>query len=78
MTERRILERIKHPFIVQMRYAFSDKEKLYFVLEYCNGGELFYYLSNLRRFKEDAARFYSASILLALGALHQNNIIYRE
>ena len=70
MTERRVLERIKHPFIVRMKYAFADKEKLYFVLEYCNGGELFFYLTNLRRFKEDAVRFYSASILLALGALH--------
>jgi protein-serine/threonine kinase len=70
MTERRVLERIKHPFIVRMKYAFADKEKLYFVLDYCNGGELFFYLTNLRRFKEDAVRFYSSSILLALGALH--------
>ena len=43
-TERRILERIKHPFIVRLAYAFKDREKLYFVLNYCRGGELFYYL----------------------------------
>ena len=41
-TERRVLERIKHPFIVGMKYAFQDKEKLYFVLDYCHGGELFF------------------------------------
>jgi len=61
-----------------MKYAFSDKEKLYFVLDYCNGGELFFYLTNLRRFKEDAARFYSSTILLALKALHDDSIVYRE
>jgi protein-serine/threonine kinase len=54
-----------------MRYAFDDNEKLYFVLDYCNGGELFFYLTNLRRFKEDATRFYSSTILLALKALHE-------
>jgi protein-serine/threonine kinase len=77
-TERRVLERVKHPFVVQMKYAFSDSEKLYFVLDYCNGGELFFYLANLRRFKEDAAVFYSSTILLALKALHELNIVYRE
>lgn len=77
-AERRILERINHPFVVRMKYAFSDKNKLYFVLEYCHGGELFFYLTNLRRFKEDAARFYSSTILLALKELHEHKIVYRE
>ena len=77
-TERRVLERVKHPFVVGMKYAFSDKEKLYFVLDYCHGGELFFYLTNLRRFKEDAARFYSSTIMLALKALHEDKIVYRE
>ena len=77
-TERRVLEKVQHPFIVRMKYAFSDKEKLYFVLDYCNGGELFFYLTNLRRFREDAARFYSSSILLALKHLHELKIVYRE
>lgn len=77
-TERRVLERIKHPFVVRMKYAFSDKDKLYFVLDYCHGGELFFYLTNLKRLKEDAARFYASTILLALKALHEHNIVYRE
>ena len=77
-TERRVLELIKHPFIVRMKYAFADREKLYFVLEYCHGGELFFYLTNLRRFKEDAARFYASTVLLALKCLHELNIVYRE
>jgi len=77
-TERRVLERIRHPFIVRMKYAFKDREKLYFVLDYCHGGELFFYLTNLRRFKEDAARFYAANILLALRCLNQHNVVYRD
>lgn len=78
MTERRILEQIKHPFIVRMDYAFQTAEKLYFVLEYCPGGELFFYLSQIGRFKEDAARFYASNILLAIEHLHQKDTLYRD
>ena len=46
-SERRILERLRHPFIVRLAYAFKDREKLFFVLNYCPGGELFFYLSNV-------------------------------
>lgn len=66
MTERRILERVKHPFITQMYYAFQSETKLFFCLEYCPGGELFFYLNQIGRFKEDATRFYACNILLAL------------
>jgi protein-serine/threonine kinase len=78
MTERRILENIRHPFIVKMDYAFQSDSKLFFVLEYCPGGELFFYLSQIGRFKEDAARFYASNILLALHHLHSQNILYRD
>lgn len=78
MTERRILENIRHPFVVKMDYAFQSDSKLFFVLEYCPGGELFFYLSQIGRFKEDAARFYASNILLALHHLHSQNILYRD
>lgn len=61
-----------------MRYAFTDKHKVYFVLDYCHGGELFFYLSHLRRFKEDSVKFYMSNVLLALKKLHENEIIYRD
>ena len=77
-TERRILERTHHPFIVRLAYAFKDAKNLYFVLNYCRGGELFYYLSNLRRLKIEYACFYASNILLAIKYLHENNIVYRE
>ena len=47
-------------------------------LDYCPGGELFFYLNQIGRFKEDAAKFYAANILLALNYLHSLNILYRD
>jgi protein-serine/threonine kinase len=61
-----------------MDYAFTSESKLFFVLEYCPGGELFFYLSQIGRFKEEAAKFYSANVVLALEYLHSMNILYRE
>lgn len=51
-TERAVLEYINHPFIVTLVYAFQTHKKLYFVLEYCPGGELFFHLSRAGRFSE--------------------------
>ena len=70
IAERRILERMQHPFIVKLKYAFKDRERLYFVLNYCHGGELHFYISNCKRFKLDIAKFYASNILLALRYIH--------
>ncbi|PFH36864.1 hypothetical protein BESB_050560 [Besnoitia besnoiti] len=77
-TERDVLAWVSHPFIVQMHYAFQTRKKLYFVLEYCPGGELFFHLSRAGRFTENAACFYSAEVLLALEHLHKHNVVYRD
>eukprot|EP00357_Protocruzia_adherens_P027917 CAMPEP_0115011738 /NCGR_PEP_ID=MMETSP0216-20121206/24250_1 /TAXON_ID=223996 /ORGANISM="Protocruzia adherens, Strain Boccale" /LENGTH=349 /DNA_ID=CAMNT_0002380521 /DNA_START=159 /DNA_END=1208 /DNA_ORIENTATION=- len=77
-TERNIMEYIKHPFIVDLKYAFQTERKLFLVLEYCPGGELFYHLSEAERFTEARTKFYAAEILLALEHLHKNNILYRD
>jgi len=77
-TERSVLERVNHPFIVKMKYAFRNSKKLYFVLEFCPGGELFYHLSRVGRFDEPRAKFYASCIVLAIEHLHSLNIVYRE
>lgn len=77
-TERKVLSVLDHPFIMKMYYAFQNTEKLYLVLDYCPGGELFFHLSRYRRFQEPVARFYAAELLLAIGHLHKNGIIYRD
>jgi len=43
-TERQILELVKHPFIISLRYAFQNEAKLYLVVDYCPGGELFFHI----------------------------------
>jgi serum/glucocorticoid-regulated kinase 2 len=45
MTERKILEKVNNPFIVKLNYAFHNERKLFFVMDYCPGGELFFYIS---------------------------------
>jgi serum/glucocorticoid-regulated kinase 2 len=77
-TERKVLSLVNHPFIMKLHYAFQSEDKLYLVLDYCPGGELFFHLSRFRRFPERVARFYAAELLLAIGHLHKRGIIYRD
>ncbi|KAF0690515.1 Aste57867_18105 [Aphanomyces stellatus] len=77
-TERRVLAVVSHPFIVSLHYAFQTKDKLYFVLDYCPGGELFFHLTRLGKFTEDMARFYTAELVVALEHLHSLGVIYRD
>jgi serum/glucocorticoid-regulated kinase 2 len=77
-TERKVLSSVNHPFIMKLHYAFQTDDKLYLVLDYCPGGELFFHLSRFRRFPERVARFYSAQLVLAIGHLHKRGIIYRD
>lgn len=77
-TERRILGNINHPFIVKLHYAFQTEKKLFFVLDYAAGGELFYHLSRMKKFPEHMAKFYAAEITMALDTLHQHGVVYRD
>jgi serine/threonine protein kinase len=78
MAENRILKSLQHPFLVNLKYAFQTKERLYMVIDYLNGGELFYHLTQDDIFSEERARFYAAEVVLALGYLHDNGILYRD
>jgi len=77
-TERRILGNINHPFIVKLHYAFQTEKKLFFVLDFAAGGELFYHLSNRKKFPDDMVKFYAAEITMALDTLHQHGVVYRD
>ncbi|CAM9566566.1 unnamed protein product, partial [Phaeothamnion confervicola] len=77
-TERNVLGYVKHPFIVGLNMAFQTPEKLFFVLDYCAGGELFFHLGKLGKFPEPRAKFYAAEITLALHHVHKLDIIYRD
>ena len=77
-TERIALEKLKHPFIVKLRYAFQDIKNLYFITEFLQGGELFFHLRKNSGYKEKAVKFYMSQVLLALEFMHNNNYIYRD
>ncbi|KAK3837518.1 MAG: kinase-like domain-containing protein [Linnemannia gamsii] len=78
MSERKILEAIRHPFIVKLHYAFQTDHRLYLILEYASGGELFTHLASERMFSEENTAFYAAQMVLALEHLHSLGIIYRD
>lgn len=78
LAERSVLAQINNPFIVPLKFSFQSPEKLYFVLAFVNGGELFYYLSKYGKFDINRSRFYTAELLCALECLHGFNVIYRD
>uniref|UniRef100_A0AC34F6B6 Non-specific serine/threonine protein kinase n=1 Tax=Panagrolaimus sp. ES5 TaxID=591445 RepID=A0AC34F6B6_9BILA len=77
-TERKVLEITSNPFICDLFYAFQTSTKLYLILEYLHGGELFMLLEKEGCLLEYEAQFYSAEILLGLEHLHHNGVIYRD
>jgi len=77
-TERNILLKLNHPFIVKLNYSFQTPEKLVLVMDFCPGGDLGMYLNREKKFNEDKARFYIAEILLALEELHKHEILFRD
>lgn len=77
-AEKNILSNIKHPFIVSLKLAFKTEKKLYLVMEYLKGGELFFHMRKLKKLDENVAIFYIAQIVCSLDFLHENRIIYRD
>jgi len=77
-TETHILKQIRHPFLTRMFFAFQNEGKLYMVLNYLPGGELFYRLKREGRFSVERVRLYTAEIALGLGHLHSLDMIYRD
>jgi len=77
-AEREILQNVNSPFIVQLHFAFQTADKLYLVMDFMAGGELFFHLRKSRYFSESKAKFYIGEIVLALEHLHSKDIIYRD
>ncbi|KAL7421609.1 cAMP-dependent protein kinase catalytic subunit [Cryptotrichosporon argae] len=77
-SEREMLVRVRHPFLVNLWGTFQDVSNLYMVMDFVAGGELFSLLRKSQRFPNSVAKFYAAEVALALDYLHSLNIIYRD
>ena len=78
LLEKNILQNLNYQFLVGMDFCFQTPERIYFVMNFIRGGELFKHLTNCKFFPEEKAKFYSAIIGLALEYLHTHGIVYRD
>ncbi|XP_075211653.1 protein kinase, cAMP-dependent, catalytic subunit 3 isoform X1 [Lycorma delicatula] len=77
-NEKNILQQVRHPFIVNLRWHFRDNSHIYMLFDYVCGGELFSYLRNAGRFTTSTANFYTTEIVVALEYLHSQSVVYRD
>lgn len=78
MLEKDIMFECDHPFLVGMDYLFQNDLRLYFVMPFVRGGELYKVFIAQKRFKESSVIFYAAQMAIAIGYLHQKGIVHRD
>ena len=77
-SERDLMVKVNCPFIIDIKFAFQDKQNLYLLTEFMQGGELFFHLYREKRFNNEKAKFYAIEIILAIEFLHKKNMMYRD
>jgi len=77
-AEREVLTAVVHPYIVTLQYSFQTSSKIYLLLDFINGGHLFFQLFREGIFTEDLARLYTAEIVLAITHLHKCGFVHRD
>ena len=80
-SELELLSNLESPYIVNMHFAFQDKENLYLVMDFLSGGsggDLRFHISRHKKFSEEQTRFFICGLILSLEYIHSNNIIHRD
>ncbi|XP_067009219.2 cAMP-dependent protein kinase catalytic subunit 1-like [Anabrus simplex] len=78
LNEKRILESVRFPFIIHMKFCFKDNSYIYFTMPFVVGGEMFVHLRKMKKFDETLAKFYAAQVVMALEYLHYLDLVYRD
>lgn len=78
MNERKLLANLRHPFLVNMHFAFQNNQNLYLIMDLMSGGDLRFHLGVQKVFTEEQTRFFVACIIIGLEYLHHNSIIHRD
>lgn len=78
LNEQKLLSVLRHPFIVNMKFAFQDRDNLFLVMDLMKGGDLRYHINQHERFSEEVTKFFAACIVTGLEYLHVNSIIHRD
>lgn len=78
MNERNLLVMLKNDFIVNMHYAFQDRDNLYVILDLLEGGDLRYHIIKKRKFSEVQTKFFIANLIVAFDYIHNQGVIHRD
>ena len=76
--EKEFLSEMEHPFLVSLKFCFHSPTKIFFGMDFLQGGDMYLHHVQEKTFSEKTSKFYAAQIQLALGYLHQKNIVYRD
>ena len=78
ILEKKILQSVTHPFLCSLVFCFQTEDRIYFIMNFVRGGELFQHLKRFKIFDEEKVKFYAAQIGMALHYLHEKGIVYRD
>ncbi|RLN60743.1 hypothetical protein BBJ29_007141 [Phytophthora kernoviae] len=82
INEKAVMVQCNHPFLLKLFTTYKNAARLYLLIEFVQGGELFTYLhctpSSPGRLPNDHALFYASHVLMALEYLHERCIVYRD
>ena len=78
ILEMKILLQADHPFLCGINYVFQTQLRLYFIMPFIDGGELYKIFKVHKRFSEEETKFFAAQLIIGVGNLHDKGIVHRD